>query len=771
MPEGTIDKLIVERGFGFISAKGFPKGLFFHCSDLSGGDFSSLSVGQSVSFVEGKSSKGAVAYNVQLLGIESSPVQTRTELHDNRDVVLPYQFAPVQDKAISDTPVFHDGSAGEGLLSGELLCSLEALTPLLVGNSHYKLKEMRSEYRRQWGLSDFSDERTVIEPLFLPDERGCPKRVIISGTSLKGMLRTGLCALLGAPMERVEERHYTYRPNLSHGGKGALRECRAAIVRKVMSDSVELEVLEKAQVGVFLHGKAPDIFSGFKPGDKVEGCFFGVYWKSKVDRNGRSNNNYFRIENSAGHSLEMNHVFYSYKGGIDGEGYLAKAFNKNGRIHNEVLVKNDDHSGSERIRVDPEVYAHYLKTQKILAHQTIGHINPDHPLGRCLSKEFNISKEQLSEAIGLSTDLTENQLIYVEVERQGSHELKVTSMGHHYQYRWAFTSSIRTKDGRLRKELSPLPEELESGYKFTPDDKAPRQLSAARLLFGYVSDDKTLPIGTGAFERMAGRIAINHGVSQINPPFLGNEDKGYCVPLSILGSPKASAWEFYLKQNTHLKAPFITYGDLPDQTGGDLAGRKLYRHQPNTTEQDLSVWDVDKDSEQASIVRYACNSGTKFKFALRFSRLRPWELAAILAVLQPERLSSDDSDKQYAHKLGYGRPLGMGSVGLRVDRIRFRANNEEDLEDVALTDERIQSGHNELKERLKDYDLGDWLSYYYFDEKIRLGYPKALNHKKDKNIFSWHSNLHREYAELRRQNNPNWSRIQSFRNQAFKRSG
>ena len=48
MPQGTIKKLVSERGFGFI--KGERDELFFHNSEVEGGAFDSLREGQTVDY-------------------------------------------------------------------------------------------------------------------------------------------------------------------------------------------------------------------------------------------------------------------------------------------------------------------------------------------------------------------------------------------------------------------------------------------------------------------------------------------------------------------------------------------------------------------------------------------------------------------------------------------------------------------------------------------------------------------------------------------------
>lgn len=61
---GTIKKL-TDKGFGFISADGLEKDLFFHANSLVGVQFNELREGDTVSFETEESPKGMNAVNVQ----------------------------------------------------------------------------------------------------------------------------------------------------------------------------------------------------------------------------------------------------------------------------------------------------------------------------------------------------------------------------------------------------------------------------------------------------------------------------------------------------------------------------------------------------------------------------------------------------------------------------------------------------------------------------------------------------------------------------------
>ncbi len=61
---GVIKKLI-DKGFGFISAEGLEKDLFFHSNSLVDVQFSELHEGDAVSFEVEQSPKGPNATNVK----------------------------------------------------------------------------------------------------------------------------------------------------------------------------------------------------------------------------------------------------------------------------------------------------------------------------------------------------------------------------------------------------------------------------------------------------------------------------------------------------------------------------------------------------------------------------------------------------------------------------------------------------------------------------------------------------------------------------------
>ena len=64
MPQGTIKKVLTDKGFGFI--EGDRGDIFFHHSAVEGTTIEALQIGQAVTYEEGRGPKGPRAENVRL---------------------------------------------------------------------------------------------------------------------------------------------------------------------------------------------------------------------------------------------------------------------------------------------------------------------------------------------------------------------------------------------------------------------------------------------------------------------------------------------------------------------------------------------------------------------------------------------------------------------------------------------------------------------------------------------------------------------------------
>ncbi len=133
----------------------------------------------------------------------------------------------------------------------------------------------------------------------------------------------------------------------------------------------------------------------------------------------------------------------------------------------------------------------------------------------------------------------------------------------------------------------------------------------------------------------------------------------------VLSGPKATTFQHYLVQdgragqNGHhpdSKKALAHYGTPPDET--HLRGYKLYWHKGNNPDLEASTAER-KHPKQLTKIK-PVRDGVQFRFKVHFENLRPEELGLLWWALA----LPGDPDKQYRHKLGMGKPLGMGSVAI-----------------------------------------------------------------------------------------------------------
>lgn len=65
MPQGSIKKIVSDKGFGFIQGEGSREDMFFHSSEVRDTTFDALAEGQAVEFEIGEGPKGPRATEVR----------------------------------------------------------------------------------------------------------------------------------------------------------------------------------------------------------------------------------------------------------------------------------------------------------------------------------------------------------------------------------------------------------------------------------------------------------------------------------------------------------------------------------------------------------------------------------------------------------------------------------------------------------------------------------------------------------------------------------
>ncbi len=181
-----------------------------------------------------------------------------------------------------------------------------------------------------------------------------------------------------------------------------------------------------------------------------------------------------------------------------------------------------------------------------------------------------------------------------------------------------------------------------------PEDKE-EPFSLAEKIFGYAD----LKLGTSSHSQR-GRVSFGAAVCVKQTAPLRAERV-------IPGNPSPTCVGLYLEQQD-ARAIQRTAKDDGLQTYDDdrsqLRGRKFYWHRPRAWGNAAPNPSAPADQSNVSAEYEPLDGGAEFETLLQFERLSQLELGAMLAAIElPEG---------HAHKIGLGKPFGLGSVRLSI---------------------------------------------------------------------------------------------------------
>jgi len=177
------------------------------------------------------------------------------------------------------------------------------------------------------------------------------------------------------------------------------------------------------------------------------------------------------------------------------------------------------------------------------------------------------------------------------------------------------------------------------GSKDRTGRKRPLKADLADCLFGFIDDS----------DSMKGRVQISHAFSDAK-----------VVPVAerivTLGSPKASYYPLYIKQNTAANGTVVQYATYNAE--GQISGWKRYMIRD-------SVWGVKNDGYDAKLdsILLPLNDGVKFTFKIRYHNLRKAELGALLSAV------TFHNTPECRYQIGQGKPYGFGKI--RIETVNF----------------------------------------------------------------------------------------------------
>lgn len=527
----------------------------------------------------------------------------------------------------------------EGNLTGWIECTLEAKTPLFIPDTSFD-----DVYNLKY-INKENEEKKIKSYRFFSYTDGKP---VIPGSEIRGVIRSAFETVTNSCLSTINDDETLYKRTTypgqpgrlyKEGGKWFLQPC----------DRVGLRYLDlnKKYIGNTIIYNPNDSYKIDRESNQfVEGEL--IYFK--VNKNG-----YVKIQKKGNQEPtsrklfdEVAQISKEYRKEWE-EGYYHKGENfANKKHHESVFVYTQE----ARIEIDKSFVEDYRKNLQLYKEDTINQCkkNGNH-------KGYSHINEQ-----------SDSFLIYYNCINKNEFYFSPAAIG-----REIFHNKLNDILGNYAQ--------CENRESICP----------ACNLFGLVSKDIS----------HASRVRFTDALP-MSSQFISDE----CIILNELASPKLSATEFYLKrpsktakiwnydyaikewkrENKTIIPEFLPKENYIPQ----IRGRKYYWHQKSTKK---AFADIDKASDR-NVGGQILKSG-EFAFKVYFDGITREELDKLLWVLEI------GGRKSNAHKIGMGKPLGLGSIKINVTAVKERVISVKDgtisyeIKDVGKPDyKNIQPGSN-----------------------------------------------------------------------------
>lgn len=629
--------------------------------------------------------------------------------HDQK-FVNPYNFVKLGTGCVKNINYLESKEASDAI-SGWLECELELKSPIFIPNSS------NDRFFGQWHPEQDGDLKSYefysynnLKNTHGNQQTPPPANPVIPGSEIRGMIRTAYEALTNSCLSTIDPKMSFHKraPKSDKSGK-------PGILRK---NATGWEIVPCIRYMLKTSRCFDDLFE-FNPPYTQNYTPPYTDWPAwrKHMADLEKNNSQVWIRPGARYKRRpymdclICEFKESYTPGLQ-MGYVhVTAHFEDKKHHDSVFVEQ----GIAPIPISPDVACNYLENLKFcIAHDTFG------PEYAHLDKGDNIDKY--------------NNVCVYYTEYGGNKYLSPSMINREMLYK------------KLGDRIS--------NYKPCDD---PNHLCPACSLFGMVSDKGSV----------SSRLRFSDA-----EPVAGTTEFMAPVLLEELASPKPSATEFYLEsppnqanwnydyqmrwfvqQNNGRKVTLLQKTNYTAK----IRGRKFYWHQPRVkTSSLLSVTHLNEEQKKKllrmCLVRPLEKGKFKFKvFFDRVSKYDVYKLAFILTI----GFSTD-----HAHKIGMGKPLGLGSVQLdvKVMSIRELDNNcERKHKRFDLTDLNTRNSiRNRFGNTLGNNGILDqFLALAKVNHNYEVRYPYILDEhgaEKEEN-YAWFV-ANKQIEGIGRPNNP-----------------
>jgi CRISPR-associated protein (TIGR03986 family) len=659
MQTGTVVRLHRDKGFGFIQPDGGGRQVFFHHSTFQG-QFETLE-GASVEFQAEDGERGPKA--VRVLQIGSAPGAASARRTGVTRFLNPYNFVRPAPEPVAAVPTSGGGALLLGRcappprdryvgLTGRATCRITTVGPVFVSDP-YDVQGTRGEHQSFRFFRDGDETpcipastlRGVIRSVFEAVTNSCWE--LVSPRTLSRRVQTGVAAKL-VPARLVREGEAWFLEELS-GDTGVCQDggpvaegqpLYAAWVSRYDRTGAPLAprpsrapTLEDDEAQAYDERGFPVIPSNLTHGARL----FGRLRLTQHSRPGGGNEFFFWNVEALG-AAEADVQAGRQPGDLVVHGhYCETGFNIN-RKHDERFFFTTRPS-PRRLRIGGEFverYVELLKDYRELHSREVGTQRKD---GTRPSR-FVEAKQvpSVSDCHG--------ELVYAWLE--GADAGNVHALAPVSVPRLFYDHSIGDRFPR-NAAVTPC-------SHLKQDGAAPRLCPACRV-FGWVHNPRG---GERDIERATPTVVASRSRVRVGGARFASEALDPTVrPLNILSSPKPTTLRFYLMPAGGRMAP-VKPGERVDNTKVDydqahmvVRGRKFYR-----SHREVALHPPEKNSGQNRTLREWLKPRQSAEFEVGFESLAPVELGALLWALEQE--------PGFVHRLGFGKPLGLGTVRIQV---------------------------------------------------------------------------------------------------------
>ena len=557
--------------------------------------------------------------------------------------VNPYHFIPLQDRCNKNID-YEDRRNEAGLMTGWIECEIKTETPIFIpnttNNDFYKERIRKGNKEDTINSYDFHS-RT--------DNNNTNKETnnpIIPGSSIRGMLRSAFEILTNSCLSTTDDNHVLYKRVTTPADPGRL-----------VKENGKWMIVECEKFGI----KNQDLYDKYI--EKVDGSKFKVYdaregvvlpgdYKDKEEVFVKLGQKYPKIKkgyyNTKTREKEKDRVLFKPFTEVDrisrsqtnecelkGYLHLGESFHK--KHHESVFVETDrTHPVTKR---DVE---NLLENYKLYQDKTV---NQGYKINEHKGYRSNIKG-----AKNAKIDTLNGALIYY-VKYKGKYYLSPAAIG-----REVFHN--RLKDLLKKGDYSPC----------TSHDK----LCPACALFGFAGQESKRDDDRKK-NAIASRVRFTDATTD-NPNFLNP------VILPELAGPKPSATELYMKKPNGKNVAMWNYDYAVTKQGREtstlgvyqpqIQGRKMYWHQESMKtflDENKRYNNREKISYSDRLVKVRpVDKDVNFEFKVHFNQVTEHELKQLLWAL------SIGGKRGMAHKIGMGKPVGLGSIKVSINGVKER---------------------------------------------------------------------------------------------------